>query len=212
MPRRSRSCWVSDPARGEKVSQTHGTREAGGQCPQEAPGRTRARQRLPGPAVAAVPQGQGAAAPLHGLCVPGPQGSQGCLPATVDSADQRRGARRGADLQQIHPGAPARRRGRRSQDAGRARRLGPSGVRRAGPGRQGCAARRRQRARGLRLRDARAPGTADTGPVPPAWVWVCYGPGHSKPTPIRTWTPVACAPQPTGIQPLPLCPGLAGPA
>ena len=43
---------------------SRGTRQAGSQRPQEAPGRPRARQRLPRSALAAVPQGQGAGHPL----------------------------------------------------------------------------------------------------------------------------------------------------
>ena len=41
-----------------------GTRQEGSQRPEEAPRDFERRQRLPGPALAAVPQGEGAAAPL----------------------------------------------------------------------------------------------------------------------------------------------------
>src|SRR5207248_7255897 len=54
-----------------------GTREAGGQRPQEASRRSRASQRLPRPALAVVPQGQGADAPLAQLRLPRPSGPQG---------------------------------------------------------------------------------------------------------------------------------------
>ena len=71
-------------------SNHHGTRQAGSQRPQEAPDHPRARQRLPRPALAPLPQGQGAGHPLAGLQLPRPQGPQGRLPQALDPADQRR--------------------------------------------------------------------------------------------------------------------------
>ena len=101
---------------------THGTRQAGSQRPQEAPRDPRAGQRLPRPAVPAVPQGQGAGPPLDGLRLPRPQGAQGRLPPAVDPADQRRGPRERHDLQPVHPGPQGRRRRGRPQGARRPRR------------------------------------------------------------------------------------------
>ena len=60
--------------------------------------------RLPRPALAAVPQGQGAGHPLARLRLPRPQGAQGRLPQAVDPAHQRRGPRQRHDLQPLHPG------------------------------------------------------------------------------------------------------------
>ena len=82
----------------------HGTRQAGSERPQEAPDHPRARQRLPRPALAPLPQGQGAGHPLAGLQLPRPQGAQGRLPQALDPADQRRGPRQRHDLQPLHPG------------------------------------------------------------------------------------------------------------
>ena len=65
---------------------TRGTREAGGQRPQEAPGRPRAGQRLPRSALAAVPQGQGADAPLDDLRLPRPQGRARATSASCGSS------------------------------------------------------------------------------------------------------------------------------
>ena len=56
----------------------------------------RAGQRLPRPALAAVPQGEGAGAPLARLRLPRPHEAQGRLPPAVDPAHQRRGPRRTA--------------------------------------------------------------------------------------------------------------------
>src|SRR5580693_8218717 len=124
---------VARPARGRQNND--GTREAGDQRPQEAQGCPRTGQRLPGAAVTAVPQGQGAAPPLDDLRLPRPQGPQGQLPAAVDPADQRRGPGQRHDLQPVHPG-PAGRRGRgRPADAGRTGRRRRVGLR--GPGRGG---------------------------------------------------------------------------
>ena len=69
-------------------------------------------------------------APLDDLRLPGPQGPQGRVPAAVDPADQRRGPRRGHDLQPVHPGPEDRRRRGRPPDAGRA---WPSPTRRRSP-------------------------------------------------------------------------------
>ena len=56
---------------------SRGTREAGGQRPEEAPGRPRAGQRLPRAALAALPQGQGAGPAQPRLRLPRPPGPQG---------------------------------------------------------------------------------------------------------------------------------------
>ena len=58
--------------------------------------RPREGQRLPRPALAALPQGQGAAAPLRDLRLPRPQEAQGRLPPAVDHrASTRRPAPNG---------------------------------------------------------------------------------------------------------------------
>src|SRR6201989_3608069 len=70
---------VARPALRE--TEHNGTRQAGDQRPQEAQGCPRTGQRLPRTAVTAVPQGQGADAPLDDLRLPRPQGPQGSLSA-----------------------------------------------------------------------------------------------------------------------------------
>ena len=98
----SSACSASEPTSAHRPAHTiqgvltRGTRQAGSQRPQEAPGHPRAGQRLPRSALAAVPQGQGAGHPLPGLRLPRPQEAQGRLPPAVDPADQRRGPRRTA--------------------------------------------------------------------------------------------------------------------
>src|SRR5215212_3983370 len=78
------------PARRRKTrTDTSGTREAGGQCPEEAAVDAGGGQRLPRAALQALPQGEGAAAPLVQLRLPGPAGAQGRLPAALDHPDQR---------------------------------------------------------------------------------------------------------------------------
>ncbi|CAA9382116.1 MAG: LSU ribosomal protein L20p, partial [uncultured Nocardioides sp.] len=130
-----------------------GTRQAGGQRPQEAPGRPRAGRRLPRSAFAPVPQGQGAGHPLAGLQLQRPPQEQGQLPQAVDPADQRRRPCAGDDLQPLHPGPEPRRHRGRPQDPGRARRQRRRRVQRPRRGGQGRPARRRQRppGRGRRL-------------------------------------------------------------
>ena len=56
---------------------TSGTRKKGGQRPEEAPFDSRSVQGLPRTALTSVHQGQGAAAPLAHLRVPGPPRAQG---------------------------------------------------------------------------------------------------------------------------------------
>ena len=87
-----RRCSVSEPAltRPSQGARRHGTRQAGSERPEEAPDHPRARQRLPRPALAPVPQGQGAGHPLAGLQLQRPPQEQGQLPPPVDPADQRR--------------------------------------------------------------------------------------------------------------------------
>ena len=63
--------------------------------------------RLPRPALAPLPQGQGAGHPLAGLQLQRPPQEQGQLPSPVDPADQRRRPRPGHDLQPLHPGPQA---------------------------------------------------------------------------------------------------------
>src|SRR5206468_12026802 len=86
------------PAAPTMQGETRGTREAGGQRPQEASRSSRARQRLSRPAVAALPQGEGADAPLAQLRLPRPSCPQRRLPLAVDPAHQRRGPRQRHDL------------------------------------------------------------------------------------------------------------------
>ncbi len=62
-------------------------------------------QRLPRPALAPVPQGQGAGHPLPGLQLQRPQEAQGRLPPAVDPAHQRRCPRQRHDVQPLHPGS-----------------------------------------------------------------------------------------------------------
>ena len=123
----------------------------------------RARQRLPRPALAAVPQGQGAGHPLARLRLPRPQEAQGRLPPAVDPAHQRRGPRERHDLQPLHPGPQGRRRRGRPQDARRPRRQRRRRVRRAGRGRPQGAAGRRERAG--RLTEPRAVADRDRAAV-----------------------------------------------
>ena len=136
-PRRSRSFSASDADPPDQISPdskeySRGTREAGGQRPEEAPGRPRAGQRLPRAALASVPQGQGAGPALPRLRLPRPSRPQGRLPSPVDPADQRRGPRERHDLQPVHPGPQGRRDRGRPSHARRPRRQRRRRLHRAG--------------------------------------------------------------------------------
>ncbi len=105
----------------------------------------RAGQRVPRPAVPAVPQGQGAGHPLGCLRLRPPQGPQGRLPPAVDPADQRGGPRERHDLQPVHPGPEPRRRRGGPSHARRAGSQRRAGFRHARGDRQGGSARCRLR-------------------------------------------------------------------
>ena len=117
---------------------TSGTRQAGGQRPQEAPGDPRAGHRLPRSAFAAVPQGQGAGHPLAGLQLPRPQGRKGDFRQLWIQRINAAARAERHDLQPVHPGPEGRRRRGRPQDPRRPRRQRPDRVRRARRGRQGA--------------------------------------------------------------------------
>ncbi|CAA9323872.1 MAG: LSU ribosomal protein L20p, partial [uncultured Nocardioidaceae bacterium] len=123
-----------------------GTRQAVRQRTQEAPHHAGARLRLPRPALAPVPQGEGAGHPLDGLLLPGPSRQEGRVPQALDPAHQRRGPRGGPDLQPLHPGPQGRRDRGRPQDPGRHGSQRPGVVHGHRRARQGRAAHRRQRA------------------------------------------------------------------
>ena len=120
----------------------------------------RARQRLPRPAFAAVPQGQGAGSALADLRLQRPAQAQERLPQALDHPDQRGRACPRHDLQPVHAGPEGRRRRGRPQGARRAGRVRRGRLRRAG--------RRRPGGRSVGGRRQPPPPTPRTRPEPAA--------------------------------------------